>query len=599
VRAKPLERRDGKQQNKGTKVKIVITKVPQDSKIKAGAALDLSGSELDVLAEAGHEYITASEHAANERVRSQAKGLVISAVNRAVEREAIVPKGDGENTVEKVTATAVKQLEQGADPEFVLAFIDGLPGKAAVQASNRTTRFQQDMNGGIPFTTLEVTGVDIKDATNGYIKAMEHQNELCRSNQWAEATKQSKEASVILQKHHLKASDLLMTDAVKGATRFDPNTIRAATFSDPNAQVGALAGDLILMRNLGFLKYKLPWLGKLTTDFSGEPAKFGQAILTRYITPPDVLTWVPGVGFTSQANQISDSGTGTTQSGGLPLSTEGAGAQALDATNIFGIPKKSVPSTTDKSVTMNMFKATEVEFPVSLLGGTIRNLFAEQYGAQTYSLAQEINTSVLAGIYAATWNGIKTEYVKSLANWNLTGMIGVKNAMTISKIPDVGRFVLLHSFYHDKLLEDSNLLSAKAILALINKDVSSFESGEVPSLFGVKPLESQLSSATSAGALTTWTDDATLGTTAKVGFAGNMSSYLFVSRPPQDWTTTLTQLGIPSTASVRLVTEPDSGLTVMVFSYADNGKMSISQRVCVMWGHAQGDPRVGIVIKPA
>jgi hypothetical protein len=118
-------------------------------------------------------------------------------------------------------------------------------------------------------------------------------------------------------------------------------------------------------------------------------------------------------------------------------------------------------------------------------------------------------------------------------------------------------------------------------------------------LFGVKPLESQLASATSAGVLTTWTDDTTLGTTAMVGFAGNMSSALFVSRPPQDWTTTLTQLGIPQTASVRLVTEPDSGLTVMVFSYADNGKMSISQRVCVMWGAAQGDPRVGIVIKPA
>jgi hypothetical protein len=258
----------------------------------------------------------------------------------------------------------------------------------------------------------------------------------------------------------------------------------------------------------------------------------------------------------------------------------------------------SVPSTTDKSVTLNMFKATEITFPVSTLGGTMRNLFAEQYSAQLYTLAETINTHVMGGIFAATWSGIKTSYTKSLANWNLSGMIGVKNAMTISKIPDVGRFVLLHSYYHDKLLEDSNLLSAKAILALINQDASSFESGEVPSLFGVKPLESQLSSATTAGALTTWTDDTDLGTTGIVGFAGNMSSFLFVSRPPQDWTTTLTQLGIPMTASIRLVTEPDSGLTVMVFSFADNGTMSINQRVCVMYGSAQGDPRVGLTIKP-
>lgn len=564
-------------------MKIVITGVPADSKFKVGASLDLNGEQLGALEAAGVGYISAGEHAANEREKAvtasrQAafKGLVVSAVNKAVERGALVPKGDAANSAETMTVTATQQIEKGADAEFVIAMIDNLP--SSVQATNRVTGYVNDTG----TSGVRIVRESIKDATKGYVQAMEHQDSLCKTNQWAEAAKQSKEASVILAQHHLKASDALLTDMVAGATRFDPQTVRAATFSDPNSQVGSLAGDLILMRNLGYLKYKLPWLGKLTTDLSGEPAKFGQAILTRYITPPGVLTWVPGLGFTSDASAISAAGVGTTQSGGT--------------TQTSGTITKSVPSTTDKSVTLNMFKATEIEFPVSLLSGTIRNLFAEQYGAQTYSLAEAINKDVLAGIFAATWSGVVTSYTKTLANWNLSGMIGIKNAMSISKIPDVGRFALLHSYYHDKLLEDSNLLSAKAILALINKDSSSFESGEVPTLFGVKPLESQLASATVAGALTTWTDDTNLGTTKIVGFAGNASSHMFVSRPPQDWTTTLTQLGIPTTASIRLVTEPDSGLTVMVFSYADNGKMSISQRVCVMWGQAQGDPRVGIPI---
>lgn len=580
-------------------MKVVITQVPPNSKIKAGAALDLSGAELDVLAEAGHEYVTASEHAAQEKVKAGFRSMVVTAVNRAVEREAIIAKGDGDNTADKVTATALKQIEQGADAEFVLGFIDGLPGKEAVTATNRVTRFQQEMN-GVPFTTLEVTGISLKDASQGYVKAMEAQDNLCRHNRWEEAIESSKEAAVILRQNHMKASDALVTDMVKGSTRFDPNTVRAATFSDPNSQVGALAGDLVLMRNLGFLKAKLPWLGKLTTDFSGEPAKFGQGILTRYITPPGVLTWVPGVGFTSDATAIAAAGVGTTQSDG--------------ATQASGTVTKSVPSTTDRTVVMNMFKATEVEFPVSLLGGTVRNLFAEQYSAQLYSLALEINRFVLgmlanptAAQYStgAAWGtggiaGLTYNYTKALAAWNLSGMIGVKNKMSIAQIPDVGRFVLLHSFYHDKLLEDSNLLSAKAILALLNKDASSFDSGEVPTLFGVKPLESQVASwRTDTGALTTWVDDTNLGNTNAVGFAGNMSSGIFVSRPPQDWTTTLTQLGIPQTASVRLVTEPDSGLTVMVFSYADNGKMSISQRVCVMYGAAQGHPAQGFPILAA
>jgi len=564
-------------------MKIVITGVPVDSKFKVGASLDLNGEQLGALEAAGVGYISAGEHAANEREKAvtasrQAafKGLVVSAVNKAVERGALVPKGDAANSAETMTVTATQQIEKGADAEFVIAMIDNLP--SSVQATNRVTGYVNDTG----TSGVRIVRESIKDATKGYVQAMEHQDSLCKTNQWAEAAKQSKEASVILAQNHLKASDALLTDMVAGATRFDPQTVRAATFSDPNSQVGSLAGDLILMRNLGYLKYKLPWLGKLTTDLSGEPAKFGQAILTRYITPPGVLTWVPGLGFTSDATAISTAGVGTTQSGGT--------------TQASGTVTKSVPSTTDKSVTLNMFKATEIEFPVSLLSGTIRNLFAEQYGAQTYSLAEAINKDVLAGIFAATWSGIITSYTKTLANWNLSGMIGIKNAMSISKIPDVGRFALLHSYYHDKLLEDSNLLSAKAILALINKDSSSFESGEVPTLFGVKPLESQLASATVAGALTTWTDDTNLGATKIVGFAGNASSHMFVSRPPQDWTTTLTQLGIPTTASIRLVTEPDSGLTVMVFSYADNGKMSISQRVCVMWGQAQGDPRVGIPI---
>lgn len=580
-------------------MKVVIKEVPAGSKFKPGERLDLGGQELDTLTEGGVNWITASEQDALDREasvktanRNAIKGLVIQAVNKAVEREALVPKGEGQNSAETVTATAVKQIEQGADPEFVIAFIDGLPGKDTVTATQRLTKFQTEQN-GVPFTALQVTGIDIKDATEGYIKATQEQDSLCRSNRWEEAKACAREASVILSQNHAKKNDLLLTDAVKGATRnLDPkNIVKAATFSDPNSQVGSLAGDLILMRNLGFLRNKLNWLRYFSTDLSGEPAKFGQAVLTRYIVPPNVLTWVPGVGFTSDAGTIAAAGAGTTQSGAT--------------TQASGTVTKSVPKTVDKSVVLDMFKAVEVEFPVSLIAGTMRNLFSEQYSAQLYGLAEHINTNVLGRLFAETWggadgvSGLTYSYVKSLNDWNLTGIIGVKNKLTIAKIPDVGRYALLHSFYHDKLLEDTNLLSAKAILALVDKDASAFNSGELPVLFGVKPLESQLASATAAGALTTWTDDTAPGTTNIVGFAGNMSAYLFVSRPPQDWTTTLTQLGIPATAAIRLVTEPDSGLTVMVFSYVDNGKMSVSQRVCLMWGSDQGDPRQGILIKNA
>jgi hypothetical protein len=127
--------------------------------------------------------------------------------------------------------------------------------------------------------------------------------------------------------------------------------------------------------------------------------------------------------------------------------------------------------------------------------------------------------------------------------------------------------------------------------------MSAFESASLPVLFGLRPFESQYAAADTNGDLVNWVDAGTLGSTVYVGFAGNVSAFLFVSRPPQDWTSVQTQLGIPPTASIRLVTEPDTGLTVMVFAYVDNAKMSISQRVCLMYGFAQGDPRAGLPIR--
>ncbi len=141
------------------------------------------------------------------------------------------------------------------------------------------------------------------------------------------------------------------------------------------------------------------------------------------------------------------------------------------------------------------------------------------------------------------------------------------------------------------------MMAAKAILSLINKDQSTFEQTDMPAYVGIKPIETQLASAVGS-TLTDWTDDTTLGSIDKVGFAGNASSAIFVSRVPQDFTGIATQLGIPATAAVEIVTEPSSGISMMIFKYMDLGKMSIVVRAMLMWGDAQGDPRVGIVIKP-
>jgi hypothetical protein len=546
-------------------------------KHNVGDELDLPAEQAEVVFAEGYG-VTPAHYEQLQTVKAKEKAGIEQAVIRAKERGAVPAKDD------KVLATALERFNAGkAEAEVLVEFIDGMAGKSVGDMGNRT------IAAALPSADsgVRVTKCDIRDATDGVLKCTEPQTNLIRAGNFKEAGKLASEAATIMKVNHMDiikgGGDVLLRD-----------TIKAATTTDPNSQVGSLAGDLVIMRNLGYLKYKLPWIGKLTTDFSAEPARFGESVLTRYITPPDVLTWVPGVGFTSDTTTIGTSDTTVgIESTNVTQTVPGSG-------NNYLAPVKSVPSTTDRTVNLSQFKATEIEFPVSMLASTMRNLFGEQLSAQTYSLALEIDKFVLGMFFAPT--GAKystgsawttTGYTCALDAWDLKQLVKVKNRATIAQMPDVGRFALLHSFYHDALITDANLLSAKAILALINKDQTSFESGELPTLFGLKPLESQLASATAAGALTTWTDDTTLGTTKQVGFVGNQSSGIFVSRPPQDFTTAATQLGVPLTASIRLVTEPDSGLTVMVFSYLDNGKMSISQRVCLMYGAAQGHPGQG------
>lgn len=577
------------------KFKIVITKVPQDSKMKLHQRVEVTAADWDILEAAGHEHVLAAEYDADLRIKASevaaktaADKAVQGVIDKAIKAKVLAPKDE---KIENIKATAVKMelSEIGMGVEYLESVL-----KPEVEATDRLggrKTSSQDEDGNTRIFRGEVTA---SEAAEGYIKASEPSNKGVRTGRWNDVFSESRAAGIRL-KELVKAGgeDMCLSHVIKGSSS-DPAVLMKALeegfvradYTDPNTQVGILNTGLVLMRNLGFLKNKLNFMKYITTDLRNEAAMFGQAVNTRYIVVPGVLTFVPGVGFTSDAATIAAAAAATNQSGIVTQAT--------------GTVTKSVPSTPDVTVTLNQFKGVEIEFPITTLAGTVRNLFAEQRGAQTYALAEHINQKFLATLFAANWTGTVNKF--SLGNFALPGMIGIKNRMTLSKIPDVGRYVLLHSFYHDGLLTDANLLSAKAILALLNKDASSFESGEVPELFGIKPLESQLSSYNTGvfAAPNISADGKTVDFTGvnQVGFAGNMSSALFVARVPQDFNKTASELGIPSTNAVEIITDPDSNLSVMVFKYVNNGTMAISVRMCLMYGFAQGDPRIGIVLTP-
>lgn len=570
-----------------SKAKMKINIIKARDKFKAGDEVELTAAEAGVLLASG-DAETMESKMNRETIKATNKMLVTGAFTRARARGAIAPKDDA-----PLIAATARLEETGFQPMVATLLaeqFDSMPSRedAAIYArhTNRVTDEGKDFGGNVT-----IVRESIRDVGMGYIKAREPMKLLTKNGCSAEniqaAVRASAESCALLKAH-------IMPILARGGDISLGEIIRAADTADPNAQVGTLATGLVLMRNLGFLKKKLSFLPYISTDLRNEPCMYGQTILTRYITPPGVLTFVPGVGFTSDAVTIAAAG----------LNVGGANyASGMAPTQASGTKTVSVPSTTDVNVKINRCRAVEITFPTTTLGSTVRNLFAEQQGAQFYSLAEYVNSEFLVTMFQSAWTPITAPSYSIGQNFGLTGLINIKTRFSANKLPDMGRFILLHSFPHDNILADGNLVTAKAITALVNKDLSSFESGELPPLYNIHVLESQLSAATIVGGVATLvqpTDPLTIGqlvgATGAVGFAGNSASGLFVARVPQDYTKVFSD--IPATASIEIITEPDSGLSIMFTKYVDHGLSQVTARCSLMYGFAQGDPRQGFILNP-
>lgn len=518
---------------------------------KVGDLVEVEKKPFVELYEQGYA-ISEAEHNANEAVKAANAGRVTDAVVRAKARGA-VPLKD-----EAVLAKSLERLNSGAaTPEVLVELLDGMPSAQDNVLAARTTQFQADLNGT---GRVQLVKSDPHDAAIKACELSKPMDTLIRAGRMQEAATLSKERTNIL-------STELMDIYRKGGDFSIKEMVRAADVTDAN--VGTIAGSLVLLRNLGFLENILTFMRYISTDLRSEPALFNQPVYTRYITPPAVSEY--------STPTASGSGTTATMTGGWSDST---------------------PSATDVTVTMNKHKGVQITYGTQLLGSTARALLAEQMAAQTYSLGETMVSDFLAALFGATWTG--TVKKLSLGTFDMSKMVALKNRATLSKMPPIGRFALLHSYYHDGLLADTNLVTAKAIMALINKDMSAFESSELPVLYGIKPLETQLASYNS-GTFTAPGINADTGAVSfaginQVGFLGNVSSMLMVSRLPQDYTQAFPN--IPATAAIEVVTSEKTGLSLLNCKFVNHQLASVSNRLSAMYGFGQGDPRQGIVLTP-
>lgn len=577
---KPAEQTREPQNKMKTEIKFV--KASSDGKFAVGTVTSLE-------MEAAAPYVTAGEAAApliadqiikylaeQTRQGETNKTLVKQALVRATERGALPKKVDGKDHEDyvKATATAERYLTNGVPISDVIEMIDSKPGKAAAAPANESKTAKLFIRAssstekgfgktvGVGDETIEEACDFIVRAYDPMVAPVNGSPGLVKAGRMDEAIEASR---LIANKYNTSirpmldaGGDFSLRDMVKGADTLDPN-----------GQLGTIATGILLMRDLGYLKAKLVPLMIATTDLSAEPVKYNQQIITRYKTPPNVLTWVKGVGYTTN---LTDT-----------------------------VRKTSAPSTTDVPINMQQNKAVCIQFDNQLLGSTMRNLFGEQQSMEFYSLAQAINLHFIATMIASTWapqtlggmtgaQPLNPPKFNS-TGWNVPSLVAVKNKMSLAQIPDEGRVVILHTYFHDILLQDSNLLTAYVIKAALqqqgNTDLTQFGQTELPELFGLNVHESQLFSDVA------YQDSGWQPTT--FGMAGNKNSSLFVSRIPNDYVNAAGD--IPATAAIQVVTEPDSNLSCLFSRWVDNAAKVTNAEVALMYQAAQGDKRQGFLLQ--
>lgn len=563
---KPAEKQH--EQNNKMKTKIKFVRASADGKYAAGIVAELEAEDAAPFVQAGEAAEPAHADLLIKTAATEKK-LLKSAIVRAVERGALPKAGaDGKDhaDTEKAIVKAESYLTNGVPVSDVCEIIDGMPAKVAAPAAKsglfiRASGSSEKLEGQVMVgaETVEETCQGILKAYEPMVGEVNGAKGLVRAGRMDEAITASRNIANLYRSGIIPVLE-------KGGDFAVKDLVRAADTQDPNGQLGTIATGILLMRDLGYLKAKLIPLDICTTDLSAEPVKFNQQIITRYKTPPNVLTWKKGVGYTASANDT--------------------------------VRTTSTPSTTDVAINMAQNKAVCVQFDNQLLGSTMRNLFGEQQPMEFYALAQAINQHVISTLIAYGWTpktagGTALNPPKFNANgWNIPSLVTIKNKMTLAQIPDDAgaRKILLHSFFHDILLQDSNLLTAYVIKAALaaqsNPALTNFAQTDLPVLFGLDVTESQLFSDVP------YVDSA--WSPATFGFAGTKSASLFVSRIPNDYSTALAD--VPATAAIQVVTEPDSNLSMLFSKWVDNGAKVTNAECALMYQCAGGDPRQGFLL---
>jgi len=310
--------------------------------------------------------------------------------------------------------------------------------------------------------------------------------------------------------------------------------------------LGILSGTLVAQRTLDLYKFQFPVLSAITTDFSEMPAQFGQTTVTRIIVVPAVLSY----------NSAADSY-------GRPI----------------GYQIVTPAQTVDAPINLNYHRAVDVVFDANTLAATTRNLFGEQAEANAYAIGLDVVNNLYAVITPAAF-AANAPFSVPVINFGRPTFSRAKRVFNLQGVPFTNRFALSSSYMQEQLEQDPTLVS----LAVFQKP-EIIEQAELPPINRFIPYEAPNLPATAFPGV---------GNGVLAAFFAHRTALLMQARIPNDWSTVLgTNSGY---GMVSVVTNPDTGLSVLLVQFSNPQSAHAEYRLALMYGVAVGNNKGGLAV---
>ncbi len=231
-------------------------------------------------------------------------------------------------------------------------------------------------------------------------------------------------------------------------------------------------------------------------------------------------------------------------------------------------------TTTDVTLTIDVHNSVPIKFNANQLAATFRHLFDEQLPAMHYSLGKDICDALYALIVTGTYTN--TPVTEALIDFDRESVIALGTALTAAGNPLMGRTLLLNSSYYGKLMSDTAIVSLAA-----NQESNIIHGNRLPNIHGFDIIEAP-----------------NLPTTGNLaGFAFTKSSMLLATRVPTDISTVFP--GVSGGAVTRTVTNPDTGLSVLMIQHSNPLLGHAYLILAYMYGVDPGQVAAGTILRSA